>query len=182
MTVALIGCASAGPRSNPTTDPGAQPPSVAMPPLRLPGLHATDAALTLGQVVDESPANTQLGDTLVGAGFRGASQRTLAGRHGAVSRVVMRAWSFSSSDGAASFLAWLSDNVGGFVGDATPVPGSPGGVSIWLHEPTGCCHNEVPIYLAAWQRGPVVWTMRASGAKIRTAPVLALVRSATEGS
>jgi len=63
------------------------------------------------------------------------------------------------------------------IGEAAPIVEAPGGASVWRHDVTGCCHGETPIYLAAWQRGPIVWTIRASGPRIRTAPVLALVRS-----
>jgi hypothetical protein len=49
-----------------------------------------------------------------------------------------------------------------------------------VHEPSGCCHEETPIYLASWQRGPVVWTIRASGPRIHTPPVLSLI-SRVEG-
>ena len=52
-----------------------------------------------------------------------------------------------------------------------------GAIALAMHQPSGCCHEETPIYLASWARGPVVWTIRASGARIHTAPVVALVRS-----
>ena len=52
-----------------------------------------------------------------------------------------------------------------------------GNASVWLHDRSGCCHEETPIYLAVWQRGHIVWTVRASGPRIHTAPTLSLVRS-----
>jgi hypothetical protein len=52
----------------------------------------------------------------------------------------------------------------------------PGAIAMAMHQPSGCCHEETPIYLASWQRGPVVWTVRASGPRIRTSPVVSLVR------
>jgi len=45
----------------------------------------------------------------------------------------------------------------------------------FVHEPSGCCHEETPVYLAAWQRGDIVWTVQASGPRIQAPPVVALV-------
>jgi len=64
------------------------------------------------------------------------------------------------------------------IGEARPLQADAlAGVQMWRHDVTGCCHEETPIYLAVWQRGHVVWTVRASGPRIRTAPTLSLVRS-----
>jgi hypothetical protein len=47
---------------------------------------------------------------------------------------------------------------------------------VFVHEPSGCCHEETPVYLAAWQHGDVVWTVVASGPRIETPPVVQLVK------
>jgi hypothetical protein len=89
---------------------------------------------------------------------------------------------FSSQEGATSFLEWLRGNAAELIGEVALVDAAvPAGVVLQLHTPTGCCHEEVPIYLASWQRDATVWTIRASGARIHTAPVVALVRSITQG-
>ena len=64
------------------------------------------------------------------------------------------------------------------IGEAKPLStDAVGNTSVWLHPVSGCCHEETPIYLAVWQRGRIVWTVRASGPRISTAPTLSLVRS-----
>ena len=115
---------------------------------------------------------------LATTGFTGGTERTLTGGHRGFSRVVIRGWSFVSARGAAAFLAWLQANATELIGKAQPVDAVvPDGVWLQWHPPSPRCHEEVPIYLAAWQRGTTVWTIRASGARIHTAPVVALVRS-----
>jgi hypothetical protein len=90
---------------------------------------------------------------------------------------VIRGWVFSTADGASSFQEWLQTNASEeLLGGAQPL-GASGDVLLLRHAISGCCHEETPIYLAVWQRGQIVWTVRASGPRIRTAPVLALVRS-----
>ena len=41
--------------------------------------------------------------------------------------------------------------------------GVPDGVVVFRHLPDGCCHNDVPVFLAAWQRGESVLTLHAGG-------------------
>jgi len=157
-------------------------PSVDMPALRIPGLRAQDAVLDITAVAAEASHPDALSGVLATSGFEGVRDRTLTGRPGVFSRVVLRAWEFSSAQGATAFLEWLRSNASELIGSTEPVKATvPDGVALQLHGPTGCCHEEVPIYLASWQRDAVVWTIRASGARIHTAPVLALVRSIAQG-
>jgi hypothetical protein len=161
---------------------GAPAPSVDMPALRLAGLHGGTTALDRATVTGEATHPEALSQELTDAGFVGGAERVLTGRRGVFSRVVLRAWVFSSEEGASAFLDWLRGNAGELIGEAAPLDAAvPAGVDMQLHTPTGCCHEEVPIYLASWQRGATVWTIRASGARIHTAPVVALVRSIAQG-
>ena len=148
-----------------------------MPGVRLPGLHSSNATFD-ATVAEESAHPDTMAAALRDAGFVGGVERTLTGRRAVFSRVVVRGWMFSSPEGAASFVSWVRANAADVIGPVEELDaGLPSSTVLLLHSPTGCCHEEVPIYLAVWQRGPAVWTIRASGATIHTAPVLALVRS-----
>ena len=70
--------------------------------------------------------------------------------------MVVRAWEFPSAEGAGTFLDWLVTNAThSVIGEARPVE-EP---AMFVHEPSGCCHEETPVYLSAWQKGDVVWTV-----------------------
>ena len=107
------------------------------------------------------------------AGLVGVRERVYTGGRGSYSRVVVRAWEFTSADGAGTFHDWLVTNAThSVIGEARPV----GGTGLFVHEPSGCCHEETPVYLSAWQKGDVVWTVVASGPRIQTPPVMQLVK------
>jgi len=116
---------------------------------------------------------------LSGAGLVAVRERTYTGAFGTFARVVIRAWVFTSRDGAGSFYDWIRVNATHeLIGEAKPLSTDVvGDASVWLHPVSGCCHEETPIYLAVWQRERIVWTVRASGPRIHTAPTLSLVRS-----
>ena len=153
--------------------------TMAMPSVTLPGLHRTDATLDAAGAAADATHPDSMTAILTGAGLTGVHERTYAGAFGGpFARVVIRAWVFTSDSGAGSFLDWVRVNASHeLIGEAAPMGEAPGGAVLMRHDVTGCCHEETPIYLAAWQRGPIVWTIRASGPRIHTAPVLALVRS-----
>jgi hypothetical protein len=171
VVLALAGCSTASGGS------GQAVSSPSVPAIHIKGLHETEDTLDAELVAGEATHPQPFEEELVSLGFLGATERTLAGRRGVFSRVVVRGWSFDSEEHASAFLAWLQGNVHELIGVATPTTTAdvPEDVSLFVHEPTGCCHEEVPIYLAAWQRGSIVWTVRASGARIRTQPVLDLI-------
>jgi hypothetical protein len=148
-----------------------------MPVVTLPGMHRTDDTLDAAGAAADAVQPQALQTLLGEEGFLGAHERTWAGMRGPFARVVVRAWAFRSPGDAASFLTWVRDQPAQLIGTAEPVAGAtlPGPVALVMHQPSGCCHEETPIYLASWQRGPVVWTIRASGPKIRTTPVVSLV-------
>jgi hypothetical protein len=172
-SITLVACSGA---SQLTAD-HSFPPSPAVPAIHISGLRARDDALDIDVVSNEAEHPEVLMEELQSAGFIGGSERALTGRRGVFSRVIVRGWSFWTEGGAAAFLSWLGTDAAELIGDARTVSGTPPGVTLSLHTPSGCCHEEVPIYLAAWQRGATVWTVRASGTRIRTAPVVALVMS-----
>jgi hypothetical protein len=155
--------------------------SVTMPSPTLKGLHRTPetGVLLPADAAADAMDPGEMQAMLDAAGLIAARQDTYAGDHGTFARVVIRGWQFTTTDGAGSFLDWLRTNATHeLIGEAAPLSvDGTGDAVLFLHEPTGCCHEEVPIYLVAWQRGPIVWTIRASGPRIHTPPVIALVRS-----
>ena len=141
-------------------------------------MHHRNATLDAIDAAADATHPDAMTPMLSGTGLVAVRERTYTGLHGAFARVVIRAWVFTSAQGAGAFLDWMRVNATHeLIGEATPIGETPGGAIVWRHDVTGCCHEETPIYLTAWQRDHIVWTIRASGPRIRTAPVLALVRS-----
>jgi len=139
-------------------------------------MHEAENAIKTGEqasidATDPQGMQTALND----AGIVGVLERVYTGGRGSYSRVVVRAWQFDDAQGAGAFHDWLVTNAtNSVIGDAKAVPGSPI-PGLFVHEPSGCCHEETPIYLASWQKGDVVWTVVASGPRIQTNPVVGLV-------
>jgi len=177
MTAVLLAACSGG--LTPVDTSGIAP-AVSMPDVRIPGLHARNATLDRDAIAEEAVHPDEVATMLEEAGFVQVTDRTLTGRLGVFSRVVVRGWSFSSSEGAAAFVDWLRASASEMIGENAPLDASSQPGVLLLHRPSGCCHEEVPIYLAAWQRGPIVWTVRASGPRIGTAPALELFDSIRE--
>jgi hypothetical protein len=154
--------------------------AVQMPSPHIDGLHPTaeEGTLSAADAALDAVDPTALQGMLEGAGLVGVREQTYAGGRGVFSRVVIRGWEFTTNAGGQTFVSWLRAEGGrDLYGETKVVPVDDPGLSMFVHPVTGCCHEEVPIYLAVWQRGPIVWTVRASGARIRTQPVMALVRS-----
>lgn len=180
LTVAMVSLAVAcsGVSDSPFVDRSV---SVTMPSPKIEGLHRTPAESVLlpADAAADAVNPGQLQAVLEGAGLIGVSEETYAGARGTFSRVVIRGWQFTTSDGAGTFFDWIRVNATHeLIGEAAPISSDRSGTAVvFMHEVSGCCHEEVPIYLAAWQRTAIVWTIRASGSRIHTAPVLELVRS-----
>ena len=51
---------------------------------------------------------------------------------------------------------------------------------MFRHEPDGCCHNDVPVYLAAWQRGSSVLYLHVGGRRANTRAFVELIASYDE--
>ncbi|MEX0984401.1 MAG: hypothetical protein WD096_05065 [Actinomycetota bacterium] len=142
--------------------PSAGAPTLAAAPL--PGMTAVEATLDEDELAADAPDPAAVRRALQDAGFRAATERTYAGGGGAFPRVVVRLLALGGEQGATSFLDWLRTDGGTAL--FTGVPSAlevPSGVVVLLHEPDGCCPREAPVYLAAWQRGTDVVTVKASG-------------------
>jgi hypothetical protein len=167
--LALIACAS------PSTPSASSDMSMTatIPDLGLGHMHVTDSTDTGEQASLDATDPQAMQTTLNDAGLVGVRERVYTGGRGSYSRVVVRAWEFTSANGAGTFHDWLVTNAThSVIGEAKPV----GGTGVFVHEPSGCCHEETPVYLSAWQKGDVVWTVVASGPRIQTPPVVQLVK------
>jgi hypothetical protein len=175
LLMAAVACSS----STGDTSAGASPAlagSVTPPPVasgQIPkidyfGLRTTDSTLDAEAASEDAVRPGAFATMLASDGFLGAGQRLYTGRYGPISRVVLRKWMFADAAGATAFLSWIRERPEELIGPAEPVDTArlPTSVSFVVHEPTGCCHEEVPIYLAAWRQDAVVWTVRASGPRI----------------
>ena len=172
--VALACASSTG--DTQTEGPAVVPTSVAPPPVasaHIPeisfgGLRTSDSTLDLTTAAEDAVEPDAFGSMLTEDGFVGAGQRVYTGGPGSPVRMVVRKWIFSDEAGADAFLASLRDRPQQLIGSASPVDTAnlPSSVSMVAHEPSGCCHEETPIYLAAWQQGTAVWTVRSSGPAI----------------
>ena len=178
LLLTTVACGRDG-TAAPTPSVSPQQVSVAMPTARLPGLHHRDATLDAVDAAADATHPDSMTAILSGAGLVAVRERTYTGAFGTFARVVIRAWVFTSRDGAGSFYDWIRVNATHeLIGEAKPLSTDVvGDASVWLHPVSGCCHEETPIYLAVWQRERIVWTVRASGPRIHTAPTLSLVRS-----
>jgi hypothetical protein len=157
---------------------GAPPPSasvsVTIPALPVGKMHLTESTKTGEQATLDVTDPQAMLATGNAAGLVGVREQVYTGGRGSYSRVVVRAWEFQTSDGATQFLAWIDGNAtDSVIGKAKPVASVPG---FYVHQPSGCCHEETPVYLAAWHEDDVVWTVVASGPRIQTPPVEQLVQ------
>ena len=171
LLVAAIACGS--PSRDTQTEASAvvrtSPPlpvaSAQIPEFSFANLRSADSTLDVGTAAEDAVEPDEFAAMLSEDGFVGAGQRLLTGGHGVLARIAIRKWIFTAEAGAAEFLASLRDRPQQLIGSSRPVDTAhlPSSVSMVMHEPSGCCHEETPIYFATWQQGTVVWTVRASG-------------------
>jgi hypothetical protein len=173
LVVALLAAACAS--SNSIVLPSAAPNasvSVSIPRLPVGNMHVADSTKTGEEASIDATDPEAMQTVLDGAGVVGVQERVYTGGRGSYSRVVVRAWEFTDAQGAGAFYDWMRTNAThSVIGEAKPVPGT----ELFVHEPSGCCHEETPVYLGAWQNARLVWTVVASGPRIQTRPVVALV-------
>jgi hypothetical protein len=174
LAVLAIACASGN--SGAATGPAATASvSVSIPSLGLGHMHITETTKTGEQASIDATDPQGMQTALTDAGIVGVLERVYTGGRGSYSRVVVRAWQFEDAQGAAAFHDWLTSNAThSVIGVAKPVPNTSV-AGLFIHEPSGCCHEETPVYLASWQKGDVVWTVVASGPRIQTNPVVELI-------
>ncbi|MGZ5294484.1 MAG: hypothetical protein ACXWH5_10900 [Actinomycetota bacterium] len=122
---------------------------------------SVDADHLANEVTHPDDLRTLLDD----AGLVRAAQRSFGGGRGAFSRVVARGLVFETEEGAAAFVSWFGDHAPQQIitSERISPTGTLEGVIVFRHLPDGCCHNDVPVFLAAWQRGDSVLTLHAGG-------------------
>jgi hypothetical protein len=175
----LVGCAgdpstsrSAGSVASPSAGP-------LLPASVLPRMTSTASIVDVDRLADEVVHPDELRALLRQTGFSHGAQRSFVAGTGAFSRVIARALAFQTEAGAAAFVTWFADNAGAEVisADRITPEGVPDGVIVFRHVPDGCCHNDVPVYLAAWQRGPLVLHLHVGGRRANTRAFVDLISS-----
>ncbi|MGZ8578847.1 MAG: hypothetical protein ACXWWX_04870 [Actinomycetota bacterium] len=157
---------------------GSPPP--ALPASALPTMTVTGetASIDVEAVAAESTHPDDLQGLLEESGFTGGVQRSFGGGRGAFARVLSRGLAFTDEEGAAAYLDWFEEYGGVELINAEPIaPASlPAGVVAFRHLPDGCCHNDVPVFLAAWRRGSSVLYVSGAGRRANAAAFVELVR------
>ena len=145
----------------------------------VPWMRSTEDVVDTQLLASDALHPPELATLLQAAGFSAGAERIFTARHGPFSRVVARSLAFGTSQGAQTYLAWLEGHASEVIGDTERVSarGLPAGVVFVRHLAGGCCHEEVPVYLAAWQRGSLVLSVKAGGRAADVSPVAAIVRT-----
>ena len=182
IAVALgVSTTCAAPSTNPvsTAERIVRSSPAAPPAAAVPWMRSTEETVDAQLLASDALHPEELATLLESAAFGSGVERLFTARRGPFSRVEARSLAFGSAPGASTYLGWLRGHASELIGDAEPVaaPRLPDGVLFVRHLATGCCHEEVPVYLAAWQRGPLVLSVKASGRAADVSVVAAIVRS-----
>ena len=178
VAIVLVACAdtSAPPPVPAAGDAG---PPVVLPASALPRMTSAASSIDVDGLVNEVTHPDELRAVLDESGFASAAQRSFGAGTGAFSRVLARGLTFETDDGAAAFVAWFEDNAAEEIITAERIVphGVPDGVVVFRHRPDGCCHNDVPVYLAAWQRDSSVLVLHVGGRRTTTRAFVDLIAS-----
>jgi hypothetical protein len=175
----LAGC---GPPSPDTSQVVAAAAPVVLSASALPRMTSDESSVDVDELVNEVVHPDELRAVLDEAGFVSAAQRSFGGGTGAFSRVLARGLSFETEAGAAVFVSWIGSHAPEEIITAERIfPESvPDGAVVFRHEPDGCCHNDVPVYLAAWQRGSSVLFLHVGGRRANARAFVELIASYDE--
>jgi hypothetical protein len=179
LTVAGLLAASCG---SDVADPAplAPVPALALEPIpasALPGSPADPEVLDAPAVAADAIQPKELEALLDDAGFVGGTQRLFSRarpwRRGALARRL----EFETAGGAERYLTWLRDHPEEVIGGAEPDPALdvPADVSVFVHEPDPCCHNDTRIFLATWTDGTSAITLKVGGPGAQANDVTRLV-------
>jgi hypothetical protein len=183
VALVLAACAIGACASDPTPRVDRPPPkaeaAVVLPASALPRMTSDRSSVDADGLTNEVAHPDELRAVLEEAGFSNAEQRSFGGGTGAFSRVLARGIAFDDDDGAASYLEWFADNAGEEIitSERISPAGVPVEVIVFRHRPDGCCHNDVPVYLAAWQRGSSVLYLHVGGRRANTRAFAELIES-----
>lgn len=167
-SIALVGCAS----SVAAPGLGTVPALTALPAEALPGHAAKVVELDATLVASDAVQPQELQVLLEDAGFVGGRQRTFSNGGSPPRRLLARVLQFGDAAGATAYLGWLREHASDVIGTAAPAPAPDLPEAFLAHRvPSGCCHQEVPIFLAAWRRGSTVLSLQVAGAAVTRADV-----------
>jgi hypothetical protein len=141
-------------------------------------MNTSVTTLGIESLADDAVDAAELKVLLDDAGFLTGRERVFSARNAPLQRIQSRVLVFDSNAGAARYVGWLRSHAEELIGPteelrSLPLPGSP---FLLLSTPDCGCHNAAPIYLAAWSRGPVALTLKATGSGSR-ADVIEIVRA-----
>ena len=162
----------------PRDAPASGPPPAVLPASALPRMTDDAGAVDVDRLANEVAHPDELRAVLAEAGFARAAQRSFGGGNGRpFSRVLSRGLTFQDAAGAAAFVTWFADHAPSEIitSERIDPEGAPDGVVVFRHLPDGCCHNDVPVFLAAWQRGPSVLYLHAGGRRANAPAFVELI-------
>ncbi len=173
LTIALSACGAGG---SPRTDlPAHLPGAPNLPADTLPGRPSRVSTIDEAALARDAVQPVPLAELLHDSGFIVGSERSFSLGAGRVRSAIARVLLFEDPEGATRYLDWLGGHATDVLGTATrEVPPDLTGSLLFLHEPTGCCHAETSMFLAAWQRGPRVLSLLAVGPRVSRRAVAAL--------
>ncbi len=178
VATALTSCASDLDVGAVPTRAGSPPP--ALPAAALPTMTVTGemASIDAEVVAAEATHPDDLQALLEESGFAGGVQRSFGGGRGAFARVLARGLAFTDVEGATAYLDWFGELGGVELINADPIAPTnlPSGAVAFRHLPDGCCHNDVPVFMAAWRRGSSVLYVSGAGRRANAAALVDLVR------
>lgn len=184
LGIALGAASCAGAATEPSSTVPPPSGSVAeraplLPASALPRMTSVVSPADLGLIAAEVTHPDELSAVLREAGFVGARQRSFSGGSGAFTRVVARGMRFESAAGARAYVSWLSERASTEIVTAERI--SPAAIDddvvVFHHRPDGCCHNDVPVFLAGWTSGSSVLYLHAGGRRATVPAFMKLIAS-----
>ena len=154
------------------------PPPALLPATALPRMTDETAPVDVDRLADEVAHPDEMRAVLISSGFARAAQRSFGGGSGRpFSRVLSRGITFDDAVGAAAFVAWFAEHAPAEIITSERIDPAnvPEGAIVFRHLPDGCCHNDVPVFLAAWQRGSSVLYLHAGGRRANASAFVELI-------
>jgi hypothetical protein len=176
--VVLLVSAACASEATPRDARATGPPPALLPASALPGMSDDTTPVDIDRLADDVTHPDEMRTVLARAGFTRGAQRSFGGGSGRpFSRVLSRGLTFGDAAGAAAFVAWFAEHAPAEIITAERIaPGEvPEGVVVFRHEPNGCCHNDVPVFLAAWQHGRSVLYLHAGGRRANAPAFVELI-------
>ena len=141
----------------------------------VPGVPYTDTVLTVGELAKDASL-PDMASRIGSMGYVKGSERTFQGESKHLTFVVSRFLDFTSSAGAAAYVAYVHDNATAYFGVAGVQPLTSQGRQGWQFTPSACaCHLANPVVVGAVSNGPVVSWLEINGPDATPALLLSLL-------